>query len=92
MRVENHGQPNSSDKLQVIFNPLVQIPAEQADAGSGSSTSLGLGLYIAHEIVAMHGGSMAAESSEQATVFCAACPEHRGESPSSRGWLKRPIA
>ena len=72
VRVRNYGRRIPEDQLQVIFNPLVQIPQEQADE---DVTSLGLGLYIAHEIVAMHGGTMMAESSERdGTVFSAHLP------------------
>ena len=75
VRVKNYGRRIPADQLQVIFNPLVQIPAEQAHEDSDTSTSLGLGLYIAHEIVAMHGGTMMAESSEEhGTVFSAHLP------------------
>ena len=75
VRVKNHGPRIPADQLQVIFNPLVQIPQERAREDSDTSTSLGLGLYIAHEIVAMHGGTMIAESSEkQGTVFSAHLP------------------
>jgi signal transduction histidine kinase len=50
----------------------VQLPPTEPD---GPPTSLGLGLYIAHQIVAMHGGSIAAESSaEDGTVFSAFLP------------------
>ena len=75
VRVKNYGRRIPADQLQVIFNPLVQIPQEQAHEDSDTSTSLGLGLYIAHEIVAMHGGTMMAESSEEhGTVFSAHLP------------------
>ena len=75
VRVKNYGRRIPADQLQVIFNPLVQIPTEQAHEDSDTSTSLGLGLYIAHEIVAMHGGTMMAESSEEhGTVFSAHLP------------------
>src|SRR5688500_18868234 len=72
VRVKNYGRRIPADQLQVIFNPLVQIPQEKADE---DVTSLGLGLYIAHEIVTMHGGTMMAESSERdGTVFSAHLP------------------
>jgi len=42
------------------------------------ASGLGLGLYIAREIVAMHGGTIVAESSEAAgTVFSARLPRAR---------------
>jgi signal transduction histidine kinase len=75
LRVKNHGRPIPPDQLQVIFNPLVQIPSALVDEDSSPSTSLGLGLYIAREIVTRHGGTIAAESSEETgTVFSAQLP------------------
>jgi signal transduction histidine kinase len=72
IQVKNRGRPISKDQLQVIFNPLVQLPTNETD---GMPTSLGLGLYIAREIVTMHGGTMVAESSaEDGTVFIARLP------------------
>lgn len=75
LQVKNRGRPIPPDQLQVIFNPLVQIPSAPVGADSGPSTSLGLGLYIAREIVSMHGGTIVAESSEEnGTVFSARLP------------------
>jgi signal transduction histidine kinase len=75
VRVQNHGQPIPEDQLQVIFNPLVQIPSPLVDEASEPSTSLGLGLYIAKEIVTMHGGTLQAESSSSnGTIFSARLP------------------
>jgi signal transduction histidine kinase len=74
MQVKNYGPPIPAAQLQVIFNPLVQI-AEPVNDDGGSSGSLGLGLYIAREIVAMHGGTIVAESSDKdGTVFSARLP------------------
>jgi signal transduction histidine kinase len=62
----------------VIFNPLVQIPSPLVDEDSEPATSLGLGLYIAREIVTLHGGTLAAESSEnEGTVFSARLPRNQ---------------
>ena len=74
VQVKNHGRPIPPDQLQVIFNPLVQIPSALVDEDNEPSTSLGLGLYLAHEIVAMHGGTIVAESSDFGTVFSARLP------------------
>jgi signal transduction histidine kinase len=75
VRVQNRGRLIPADQLQVIFNPLVQIPSALVDEDASLSTSLGLGLYIAHEIVTRHGGTIAAESSERVgTVFSAQLP------------------
>jgi signal transduction histidine kinase len=75
VHVKNRGRPIPVDQLQVIFNPLVQIPSALVDEESSPSTSLGLGLYIAQEIITRHGGTMSAESSQEAgTVFSAHLP------------------
>jgi signal transduction histidine kinase len=77
LQVRNYGRPIPADKLQVIFNPLVQILSAHSQEPAGS-TNLGLGLYIAREIVAMHGGTIGAESSEEGgTVFSARLPRAR---------------
>ncbi|HUQ75497.1 MAG TPA: sensor histidine kinase [Burkholderiales bacterium] len=75
VKVQNYGRPIPPDQLQVIFNPLVQIPSALVDPESEPATSLGLGLYIAHEIVTRHGGTIVAESSEEGgTVFSTRLP------------------
>jgi signal transduction histidine kinase len=82
--VKNRGRPIPPDQLQVIFNPLVQIPPALIDEDSSLSTSLGLGLYIAREIITRHGGTIAAESSEQAgTVFSAQLPRQSAAAASN---------
>jgi signal transduction histidine kinase len=76
VQVRNHGRAIPADQLQVIFNPLVQIPSSaMMDERAGDSTSLGLGLYIAQEIVIRHGGTIAAESDENGTVFSTRLPK-----------------
>lgn len=72
--VRNQGQPLSAEALQVIFDPLVQIPDEASDPNR-YATNLGLGLFIAREIAIAHGGTIAAESSAQAgTTFSVELP------------------
>lgn len=61
--VRNRGKPIPPDALQVIFDPLVQITAADGDQ-TRLDTSLGLGLYIVHEIVTGHGGAISVSSSE----------------------------
>ncbi|MBW8906282.1 MAG: HAMP domain-containing histidine kinase [Betaproteobacteria bacterium] len=80
VQVKNYGRRIPADQLHVIFNPLVQIPSGRVEEDSTPSTSLGLGLYIAHEIVTMHGGTMVAESSDDGgTVFSARLPRMQAE-------------
>jgi signal transduction histidine kinase len=75
VQVRNYGSPIPLDALQVIFNPLVQGPSAASGDGDRASTSLGLGLFIARNIVVGHGGTLEVESSEQAgTVFTARLP------------------
>ena len=78
VQVRNLGRPIPQDQLMVIFNPLVQIPPATVD--DDALGSLGLGLYIAREIVTRHGGTLMAESSERdGTVFSARLPRVAGE-------------
>jgi hypothetical protein len=76
LAVGNQGTPIPPGQLQKIFDPLVQ--------GTGAETpkqnrpgSIGLGLYIARELVTAHAGTIAVESSVQTgTVFTIHLPNH----------------
>ncbi len=73
--VRNRGQPISTDALQVIFDPLVQIADSDLDVSGRPETSLGLGLYIVREIVTAHGARVAVTSTEaDGTVFTVHVP------------------
>jgi signal transduction histidine kinase len=70
LKVSNAGDPIPADKLQAIFEPLVQAPSASSEVHERSKTSLGLGLFIVREIVLAHGGTISVESSAAAgTVF-----------------------
>jgi signal transduction histidine kinase len=73
--VRNRGNPIPPDSLQVIFNPLVQIAESRAEPDQRTSTSLGLGLYIAREIVNGHGGTIHVTSTQaDGTAFIVEIP------------------
>ena len=80
VEVSNQGPAIPEDALQVIFNPLVQLRAENGGSPDPVSTSLGLGLFIAREIVTGHGGTLKVESSPlEGTVFMVELPRIFGE-------------
>jgi signal transduction histidine kinase len=75
LAVMNRGKPIPPDALQVIFDPLVQVPASDSDQNGRPETSLGLGLYIVREIVTAHGGTIAVSSTDaDGTVFTVHLP------------------
>jgi signal transduction histidine kinase len=83
VEVKNLGRPIPPESLQVIFNPLVQLPANGSH--SHASTSLGLGLFIAREIVEGHDGTIEVSSSEtDGTVFKVRLPQGKFERAANR--------
>lgn len=74
VKVTNHGPVISAANLKTIFDPLIQLPQE-GHPRKRLSTSLGLGLFIAEQIVFAHGGAIAVESSTpKGTVFSIEIP------------------
>ena len=78
VEVKNHGRPIAPELLQVIFDPLVQIPTEDPKS---ERLNLGLGLFIAREIVIAHGGTICAASSGEETQFTVEMPRHVQRKP-----------
>ena len=75
--VQNRGAPIPPEAL-VIFNPLVQVAKSKSEPHERPSASLGLGLFIAREIVLAHGGSIEVSSSaETGTAFSVRLPVSR---------------
>ena len=73
--VVNFGSLIPAESLGLIFNPLVQLDPDGNDRGR-PETSIGLGLFIAREIVLAHGGSIDVTSSrESGTVFTVRLPK-----------------
>lgn len=90
LEVRNQGVPIAAELLQVIFDPLVQIPMDESDPRR--LTNLGLGLYIAREIVLAHRGTIHATSSAvDGTVFTVElpCADHAQSSESGSALANR---
>jgi signal transduction histidine kinase len=79
MVVKNQGTPIPAEALQVIFNPLVQVEAKESELHERPATSLGLGLFIAREIVTRHGGAIDVTSTAgEGTAFSVHLPRTAG--------------
>jgi signal transduction histidine kinase len=83
LSVWNAGPAIPEALLEAIFEPWVRAPRGGSDAPDRSQTSLGLGLFIAREIVTAHGGSIDATSSAAAgTRFTIRLPRAQPSSPA----------
>ena len=77
LTVHNQGSPIAPDLLPTIFDPMVRNISRDAQLRRRPG-SVGLGLYIAHEIVTAHGGTIDVTSSVgSGTVFTVRFPCHR---------------
>jgi signal transduction histidine kinase len=73
--IANSGKPIPPDSLSMIFEPLVQVPTTTSDLNRRPRSSLGLGLFIAREIVLAHRGTiMVRSSADTGTVFTIRLP------------------
>lgn len=71
----NQGNPISLQKLDMIFEKFFRLDSSRSTNTGGA----GLGLAIAKEIVAAHGGTIAAESNKEHTVFTVTLPNSDNE-------------
>jgi signal transduction histidine kinase len=80
VEVNNDGELIPGDVLPVIFDPYFRV---RARGGTGSSQGLGLGLYIASQIVIAHGGRIDVRSMpNEGTTFRVLLPHgSAGASP-----------
>ena len=76
--VQNIGPPIPAEQVPQIFDPLTRHPSASHD-----SQHLGLGLYIARQVVLSHGGTIDVDStSERGTTFTVCLPRHPPRSRS----------
>lgn len=72
--VHNSGEPIPEDVLPFIFNPMGRF-SQRSAIDHGPTEGLGLGLFIASEIVASHNGSIEVSSdSSRGTTFLVKLP------------------
>ena len=74
MEVHNEGPAIPQSVLGTMFEPMVLVDPDEGQP----STGLGLGLYIAEQIVTAHGGAIGVTSTEAAgTTFTVSLPRRR---------------
>ncbi|HEX2206784.1 MAG TPA: sensor histidine kinase [Longimicrobium sp.] len=75
--IHNRGAPIPRDQLDGLFNPMKTRESPRAPSARGPTGSLGLGLYIAEQIVGAHGGRIQVDSSDtDGTTFTVLLPRH----------------
>jgi PAS domain S-box-containing protein len=71
LEVHNQGQPIPADLLPVLFEPF----RRGREVRNSSSGNIGLGLFIVHQLVHAHGGSIAVRSTDtEGTTFTVRLP------------------
>ena len=98
LSVENAGKPIPPETLPLLFEPFRRPARDHAGAdlsarpsrdGGGPADGLGLGLHIAAQIAAAHGGQIDVESDAGRTVFMFSMPVTENGVPRSSGQASR---
>jgi signal transduction histidine kinase len=77
LTVRNGGRPIPASALQTLFDPLVRGPSARPEVRRRHG-SLGLGLYIARQVVVAHGGTLDVASTDaDGTTLTARLPRRR---------------
>lgn len=75
LSVHNRGTPIDAESIATLFDPLVRSPSEDISL-PGTSTSLGLGLFIVKEVVDAHKGTIEVTSTlSEGTTFTVVLPK-----------------
>jgi signal transduction histidine kinase len=77
VEIRNQGPPIAEDVLPFIFEPFRRAQAPQ----KSKTSNLGLGLFIANEIVRAHGGTLDARSRAGTTTFTIRLPRRPPNQP-----------
>ncbi len=77
IQVKNFGNTIPFESLEIIFNPLIQLSSDNSNPNPRPTDSIGLGLFIAREIVKGHNGTVEVRSSDKdGTVFIVELPRN----------------
>ncbi len=79
LSVINHGEPIADDVLAHLFSPFKPESVGQ----SRNRTGLGLGLYIAEQVVRDHGGDISVQCRDGLVIFTVSLPRALPESTPS---------
>ncbi|WEF33685.1 HAMP domain-containing sensor histidine kinase [Pseudoduganella chitinolytica] len=76
--VNNHGPVVPADRIPALFDPMVRMANDTPDT-LVERTSLGLGLFIARQIVQAHGGHIdVVSNAQEGTTFTVTLPRQPG--------------
>ena len=82
IEVRNHGPAIAPELMAVMFEPFRRGAGSLRSATHARGRGLGLGLYIAAQVVSAHGGTIAVESTaEHGTLFTVRLPRGRRVHP-----------
>ena len=70
LRFQNQGKTIPEQKLAALFDKFFRLD----EARTSNTGGAGLGLAIAKDIIALHGGDIWAESSDEVTAFIISLP------------------
>jgi signal transduction histidine kinase len=82
VRITNRGPVIPASAIPTLFDPFIRAASPDSKKRRGG---MGLGLYIARQIVIAHGGTISVSSSEAGeTVFSVRLPRHVERDPRTR--------